>query len=877
MGDRIYTINPSYLSNNSFFQVPELNIPSMPVTLGNYSSMTDRVINPSLQRFPALQPQVTLNQTPASNTKPNKSINWNNAAGLANAGVGVFNAVNSSLGATNKTGNTLTSIGSAVGSLPIPGASIIGSGLGLIGGVANMFTNTVNKEHQRNIGRQISSLAGTTSNASSYEELQSDYNSLANANVELGDIDQWGSKGIFSSGSKRKRARREAVEALETAKMQAAGSLASRGEGINQMNFANQYANLIADGGSIHIYSKNKGKFNATKRRTGKTTEELTHSKNPLTRKRAIFAQNAAKWNAFGGDLNTNGATWDTGITYIGNGGSHEANPYEGVQVGIDPSGVPNLVEEGEVIWDDYVFSKRLKVPKSFRSKYKLGNKELSFADAAMKFSEEGKERPNDPITKRGLDVMLSTLMDTQEEIRMKKQQKEAVNQFNSLPPEEQLGIMQMARQQAPIGGPEEEMNDPYSNMSAEGGILFREGGRKGRGKVSIDWFKQKADNLGLDWNTYFGNKFFYKDKDDEGNLDRFNYLYAEAQRKKAYDTYVKGQKQNWIKKELESGRYKKSDSGDAIYKAKIYDNTNKDFGEIKGQFVRDYKGNIVYDYDTDVSNTWIPSDEILGKDFTWDSKNANKVYYSPQSNKRSTNVLRYAPVLGSTTGLLYDALSSPDYSRAEEIKSAGLYNTPKIGYKPIGNYLSYNPLDINYLNNRIMQESAATRRAIQNNSAGNIGAATAGLLALDYNTQNALGKTFRESLEYNDALKQKVEDFNRSTDMFNIQQSLAAQRANQAAWQQDFRDRYNSIVAGNTLMDQIDARRSASLSANSTNLFNSLGQIGEEAYDQDRIDALIERGVLEDLYDIRNKRTNRESNIGANGGMLTKKKKNRR
>lgn len=26
-------------------------------------------------------------------------------------------------------------------------------------------------------------------------------------------------------------------------------------------------------------------------------TEELTHSKNPLTRKRAIFAQNAKKWN----------------------------------------------------------------------------------------------------------------------------------------------------------------------------------------------------------------------------------------------------------------------------------------------------------------------------------------------------------------------------------------------------------------------------------------------------------------------------------------------------------------------------------------------------------------------------------------------------
>lgn len=49
--------------------------------------------------------------------------------------------------------------------------------------------------------------------------------------------------------------------------------------------------------GKIRIKPANRGKFNATKKRTGKTTEELTHSKNPLTRKRAIFAQNAKKWN----------------------------------------------------------------------------------------------------------------------------------------------------------------------------------------------------------------------------------------------------------------------------------------------------------------------------------------------------------------------------------------------------------------------------------------------------------------------------------------------------------------------------------------------------------------------------------------------------
>ena len=47
--------------------------------------------------------------------------------------------------------------------------------------------------------------------------------------------------------------------------------------------------------GGIHIKPENRGKFTATKKRTGKTTEELAHSKNPLTRKRAIFAFNVRK------------------------------------------------------------------------------------------------------------------------------------------------------------------------------------------------------------------------------------------------------------------------------------------------------------------------------------------------------------------------------------------------------------------------------------------------------------------------------------------------------------------------------------------------------------------------------------------------------
>ena len=51
------------------------------------------------------------------------------------------------------------------------------------------------------------------------------------------------------------------------------------------------------NGGGIHINPANRGKFTATMQRTGKTAEELSHSNNPLTRKRAIFALNARKWN----------------------------------------------------------------------------------------------------------------------------------------------------------------------------------------------------------------------------------------------------------------------------------------------------------------------------------------------------------------------------------------------------------------------------------------------------------------------------------------------------------------------------------------------------------------------------------------------------
>lgn len=164
---------------------------------------------------------------------------------------------------------------------------------------------------------------------------------------------------------------------------------------------------LFSNGGGIHIQPSKRGTFTAAATKHGMGVQEFASkvlankgNYSPAMVKKANFARNASKWHAFGGDLLTHGSNFDTGITFIGNGGTHEANPYEGVPMGTDKEGVPNLVEEGEVIFDDYVFSNRLKVPKAVRNKYKLrGKKPLTFADAALQMSKESEERPNDPIS----------------------------------------------------------------------------------------------------------------------------------------------------------------------------------------------------------------------------------------------------------------------------------------------------------------------------------------------------------------------------------------------------------------------------------------------------------------------------------------------
>ena len=61
------------------------------------------------------------------------------------------------------------------------------------------------------------------------------------------------------------------------------------------------------------------------------------------------------------GRFDTHGGTFvPQGFMQIEAGGTHEENPNGGVQVGVDPNGIPNMVEQDENIYEDFVYSNQI-------------------------------------------------------------------------------------------------------------------------------------------------------------------------------------------------------------------------------------------------------------------------------------------------------------------------------------------------------------------------------------------------------------------------------------------------------------------------------------------------------------------------------------
>lgn len=764
-----------------------------------------------------------------------------------------------SLASNAISGGMSTGVGSAMQTLGgiasnIPGIGrVIGAGVNVLGGLVNRaFGSQINEEFVNKTKAQTAEAANTQFDNSSIESViqqQMEHQDLGNVQKS-----QVGKDGWFSSKAKNLTAKlnkqRQAVNSVNDEKINLALEGADEMQDLDLLaNFAAYGGQLFKNGGGIHIKKANRGKF--TEYCGGKVTSECIargkHSSSPAVRKRATFADNARKWHAdggildrsfiegmnvklgrtpsgypsekgleivspefdillgggkllqstgkgitkgiskiidnntiptntfdkvvekidnvskyadsklhapirkvldkgsrylsekltpesdvigktvrrawngyrnmeengqlpsifqigarlmnnkdnrkaFGGSLSTHGSDFTNGITIVGNGGTHEQNPNEGVQMGVDQDGVPNLVEEGEVVFNNYVFSNRLKVPKKDMKKFKLKGK--TFADAAKNLQKESEERPNDPISKRGLEASMGRLAGIQEGIRVKRNN----NRFDDGGP---IGV-------------EREINLPdYTNQN----------------RLAMSFLNRNPM-------TFISN---------EGNI---------------------------ITPQTASPQ-------EAVSK----DSANSSDG---------------------LSPTW----------------------------------MRYAPVAGSAFSVLSDMFvntNRPDYGPSDYINGA-IKPIKPIGARTINNYLTYKPLDTDYMTNKLNANRAAQRRGILNTSGGNRATAMAGLIASDYNYGNQLGDLTRQAEMYNEQQRQQVQAFNRGTNQFNAEALTKADAANANIQQQQNELRLKQRLAQAQMRDTANVRSSQARSANLTNLLDNLGAVGQENFARNMI-----------------------------------------
>ena len=612
---------------------------------------------------------------------------------------------------------------------------------------------------------------------------------------------------------------------------------------------------------------------------------------------------------ALGGNIGrTHGANFTNGLTFINNGGSHEENPFEGVPMGVDQEGTPNLVEEGETIFNDYVFSKRLTVPNAIKNKYKLGGiKNLSFADASKKLAKESEERPTDPISKRGLQAIMSDLAIAQETLKA----------------------------------------DNQEGMFAYGGKVnkFAYAGDLNRYVATPDWegpypYGSKASNPDYgDWGTFkIGDTFLYNPS-TKTYSDLYNNQGFKDWIKSNYDSdLIKGWWNNKANaKEYYSNEKNTLPTYEDLIKG-MYDTQYSDmhkFGAYAlGEYMKtkpptirrhlqqlDAKGNVtgttpIEDYFDDVNDngqTYFDVNkgrkEVSRSKLKWDDKlnsYVTDIYYRDPINTTSTNRyyikgedgkytevtgdnpslqiknmgnyfassnnannlngtdyfydpkeelkqgkyydwLRYAPAVGYGVGALTSLFDKPDYSNADAVLEAsrgkGVYQP--IGFKPIGNYLTYNPFDRDRAINELNAQSGATRRAILQNAGLNRGMGMASLLASDNNTLNQIGSSIRQAVESDFAQKHQVEDFNRGTNTTNSQGFLSAAQSNQQALMNSREFSLKGTMAAAEMRDRARLAVEQSRSNNISGLFQTIGDIGFEERNARMRDWGITHGIF--------------------------------
>ena len=699
-------------------------------------------------------------------------------------------------------------------------------------------------------------------------------------------------------------------------------------------------AGMYAEGGDIYIKPSHRGRLTELKERTGKTEKELYNDGNPAHKKMVVFARNARKWKhsdggplnilynenaplyAFGGDLEVQGTDYPTNLIHINAGGSHEENTNGGVQMGIDEQGIPNLVEEGEVIFNDYVFSNRINIDDTTKESFHVGKKkEMTYADLAKNLEKAISETPNDPISKAGFKAQMQDLMEQQERQKAEMAAEEAKKAFEALSPEEQIAVMQQAARQeadaiaaqeqvAAEGVSPEEVTDAQqaglqqaqmtpeeeqiltaqqeAPAMAEGGHLYPDGGYlweqfwKPVNEYSLQ--PGNASNRYKIDNTYKGNIKELEDSKDYKDFTDYILNKASDEERLNYFKWIDantGRKNKYIDKNgnLVSGwqdAYKAA-RNDGLYGIQHYTPVKASVpiaATVINPAIEDTMTTLPgLNPDGTIKDT---SDIGVNGALTQEAAEGNKSVTPGNTVKPNLRPewLRYAGAVSPIVNLAMQAagVGKPDTSGIDAaINLVRNRGTKKAGVQYIGDYLKYRPMDIWAAQNRAGANAKATDRAILNS--GFSPSAIAGLVGNSYASQVADSDLFRKALEYNDAQRQKVADFNRGTNMFNAE---AYNKNSQFNAEQENRNAQYTAQLG--LEGAIQKARAKagwynSLYGNVNNLFRTIGDIGRENAERNQVARLVASGWVPG-FNVNSPMNAGYIKEGAYGGKINKKKK---
>lgn len=537
----------------------------------------------------------------------------------------------------------------------------------------------------------------------------------------------------------------------------------------------------------------------------------------------------SSQYAAFGGPLQTNGTIWDTGYTSIEEGGSHETNPYGGIQIGIAADGQPNLVEEDEKIMNiqgsPFVFSARSIVdnPEEFLLPKQIKGK--SFAEASEWLYEHlgMKDNPNNPINKRGNTAMQERLAAMQE---IKKQP-----------------VMTTGNTFA-TGGL------PYDNSK---GFKYWNGNSYDADYLNWlnnrDWAgvdKPVFDELSAYYKQYYPNATLTPEKaiqlGQDKKFGRFHQVYADL-----YD------------------KYGKTPEPPVKAPTTVTSTQPTPLTPINNYWAIDAAGNKIALTESEFNNpeglklfeypnaTWRRAED-LDEDFTdpngqvtrdlyldilpANSGQSGRVAATPTNqNNKTTPVntyptwMRYAPVIGSGLNVLGDIFgltNVPDYTNADLIHNSVL-RPEMIGYQPTGRYMRYNPIDKYNLLNRLEAQSTASTSAAKDLSGGNRATALANIAAQEYANQVALGELGLNIANQDAAQRQAITTHNNKVDQDNANRALDVAKTNQSAFERYASRLMEARVREAMLRDQIDREAASARSTNWNTFLTNLGAVGKE------------------------------------------------